>query len=711
MKSVFLLLLSANMFFGNAIVYAQEMRHADTATRAMDSLRLELNEVVKTPTRGLKKIIDIPSPAVRLNAENYRYDRKIGSDAILSAVPGLFVQSPYGDQDIRISGRGYGTMSNTGARGIIILLDDIPESDPDGQTRLDALDFNSIGRVEIAKGNESSLYANAPGGVANFISDLDFNRPSVVQFNQFGSFGLHQNGFKAALKSANCRLLTSYSYVNYDGYRQHNTGYRNILNMSFETTPTAHTRLSILCYFAGGATRLPGSLTKEEFSLDPWQADPLSVSLDEKRITAKGRVGVRYGATFGEKLNNGIEVTAYGIINFSEHAAIDYRIINRYGFGLIARYVNKSMLGSRHNEFSVGADLLTQPARTEFYRNIHGSKGGEIEQVVSENIGNMGCYITENLEIIREKIFVLLTGRYDHVAYNQTEETLPARTGKKLFNTFSPRLALDYKLTPAMVFYTSFGWSIDTPAPNELESSDLAYLFNQQLGPQVSRNFEIGIKGDLFRSNKNFLRRVVYEATFFNIRINNQILPYELSGNTYYGNGGKTGRLGVELGATLEIIGGFNFGLTYTWSRFRFLEYKAGVMEIDTTGSQVQSGHDFAGNTEPGVPKNNLYLSLAWSHAINKHANLFLKATYQGISGIWVDNANSDKTNGCNLLNGLIGIDLKFGKFNIMASGGVNNIFNESYVGFINANSAEKRFYEPGAPRNYYLSLNLGYSF
>jgi outer membrane receptor protein involved in Fe transport len=90
---------------------------------------------------------------------------------------------------------------------------------------------------------------------------------------------------------------------------------------------------------------------------------------------------------------------------------------------------------------------------------------------------------------------------------------------------------------------------------------------------------------------------------------------------------------------------------------------------------------------------------------------VFAKASYQGISGLWVDDANSDKTDAYNLLNGLVGLDLRFGKFNLMASGGVNNIFDVIYVGFINTNSVNQRFYEAGAPRDWFCSVNLGYTF
>jgi iron complex outermembrane receptor protein len=701
----------AMLISGSHSLFAQEKKHADTTIIPTDSLYRELDEVVITATRVSHRIIDIPYSVVRLNYVNYQYDRKIGSDDMLSSVPGLFLQSRYGDHDVRFSIRGFGSRSNSGVRGIRILLDDIPESEPDGQTRLEALDFNSIGKIEIVKGNASSLYTNAPGGVANFMNDLGFDRSSVVQFNQVGSFELYKNGFKAAVRTDKYRFLTTYSYVNYDGYRQHNNEYWQIVNMVLEAYPSAHTRLSILGYFVDGAIKLPGSLTKEEFEQDPWQADPRSVSRDEKRITTKGRIGIRYDATFGGNLNNEIEVTAYGTIKFFERTAKDYRIINRYGLGLSARYVNKSMIGSRHNEFSVGGDLFSQPARTEYYENINGAKGDQIQQLESENIVNKGCYISDNFEILKEKMFVLLTGRYDNIVYDQTEETLPSRTDMRPFNAFTPKLALNYKLTPLIALYTSFGWSFDAPAANEMGSPDPAYLFNQDLNPQESKNFELGIKGNMFRWDERFFKRFIFEATFFNIRIGNEIIPFEVLGDVFYRNAAKTNRLGVELGTQLEILEGLSLGVTYTWSDFNYLTYEAQTIEEDSSGNLVTSYQDFSGNIVPSVPANNLYLSLAWSHQLDKHLSVFAKASYQGISGLWVDDANSDKTKPYNLLNGLLGLDLKFGKFNLMASGGVNNIFNEVYVGFTNTNSANKRYYEAGAPRDYFGSLNLGYTF
>lgn len=698
------------LFSGMNGVTAQNRKKADSIT-AFDTIYRELDEVVITATRVSKRIIDIPYSVARLNYTSYKYDRLIGSNDMLSAIPGLFLQSRYGDHDVRFSIRGFGSRSNSGVRGIRILLDDIPESEPDGQTRLEALDFNSIGRIEVVKGNASSLYTNAPGGVVNFFNDIEFDGSSILQFNQFGSFGLHKNGFKAAVKTDKYRLLTTYSYVNYDGYRVHNNENWHILNMVLEANPSPHTSLKILGYFVDGLIKLPGSLTKAEFEADPYQADPKSISRDEKRITRKGRVGIRYNAVFGRNLNNEVEVTAYGTIKYFDRTAKDYRIISRYGFGLSAKYLNKATIGKRHNEFSVGADLYAQPARTEYYENINGAKGDQILQLVSENIVNKGLFFSENFEILPEKLFVLLTGRYDDVAYHQNEETLPLLSDDRSFAAFTPKLALDYRITPMISAYGSFGYSFDSPANNELDSPDPAYLYNRDLQPQESQNFEVGIKGNIYRWKQMFLPRFLFELTFFDIIVNNEIVPYEVLGNVFYRNAAKTNRLGFEAGVQLEIVPNLNLGITYTFSDFDYKDYIARTITIDTAGNYHEEDRDFSGNIVPSIPKSNLYLSLAYTQPIGKHVDIFGKVSYQGISGLYVDDANSDKTKGYNLLNGQLGLDLRFGKFNAMLSGGVNNIFDEIYVGFTNTNSANQRFYEAGAPRDWFCSLNLGYRF
>ncbi len=704
--------LSAALIFISSQNFAQEETKIDSTIPiiTLDTLQYDMDDVVVTGTRVNKKIIDIPYPVIRINNSLFQYDRRVGVSDVLQSIPGMFLQSRYGNHDVRIAIRGFGSRSNSGIRGVRILLDDIPESEPDGQTRIEAIDFNSIGRIEIVKGNSSSLYTNAPGGVVNFINDVDFPRSSVVQFNQFGSFDLRRNGFKTGIRTDNYGFLATYSYQNYKGFRIHNNEYWHIFNTVLEVHPGDNTSLKILGYFVDGLIKLPGSLTKEEFEEDPFQADQRQVDRDSKRLSTKGRLGVRFNTKFGSSLNNEIEITAFGTIKYFHRPSRTYKIISRNGLGLTTRYSNRTDIVGLQNEFLIGADVFLQPARIEFYDNINGQKGDQLLQLLNEGINNTGFYISDNFELLKDRMFVLLSGRYDYVAYDITEETLPSRTDERTFNAFTPKIALNYKLTPHIAVYTSYGLSFDSPAKNELDPFDPAYLYNKELQAQKSKNFELGIKGNIISYDAQYFRRILFEATVFNINIDNEIVPFEVLGDVFFRNAAETNRMGLELGSQLEVVEGLEFIFSYTYSNFSYNSYSAKTIDFDSTGF-VESEEDFSGNIVPSVPEHNVFVSFAYSYPFTISFNGFIKFSYVGISGLWVDDANSDKTDAYNLLNSVVGFDMKFGNFNLLVSGGVNNIFDLIYVGFTNTNSADKRFYEAGAPRNYFASLNLGYTF
>ncbi len=690
--------------------YAHRPLPADTTSGSAGRGRHSFTDTLKT-NKTIPAKRGVPGTVVSLSSAAARFGRNIGSDDPLLSVPGLFVPSLYGGYDVRISARGYGNGLEQGVNGLRVMVDGVPETGPGGQAQLEPLDFKAIGKIEVERGNSSSLYPSSPGGVVNYISDMAFKKSSVVQYNLFGSFGLYDNGIRAAIKTGNYRLLAIYSYQNYDGFRQHGNGYRHILNLVSETILPFHAKLSILGYFTKGADKLPGSLTKAEFNLDPLQADPVSRSGDEKETTTKGRLAVRYGSTFGSRLNNDFTITAFAFIRFSEQVAADYRIINRYGLGLDGRYVHRSLTWNHENIFTAGFDLFTQPARTEFYHNDHGEKVDLIQQVVSENQSVSGISLSDNFEIIRGKMFVVLSGRLNHTVYAEAQQTVPSLSGGKKITTISPKLALSYKITSAIKLYTSYGYSSDAPDYCLTESPNPGVIFNQDLKPRESRSFELGIRGNVPEKKRVFFKKIGFDAALFLNSINNEIVPYFVNGDMFFRNAARARLRGVELGTLVDIYRGLSLGMNYTRSDFRYTSNESTTTSRDSLGRQVTSTKDFSGNRLPGIPVNNFSVILSWTQPIGRHFDVLLRSTWQGISGLWADDGNTEKTNNRNLLNGVAGMDLKYGKFSLSASGGVNNIFNQVYTGFVCINAVDKRYYNAGAPRNFFVSLNLGFVF
>lgn len=675
-----------------------------------DTITYQMDEVVITGTRTFQKIIDIPYSVSFLSNVEYKFDKKTSINDVMKFVPGVFMQSRYGNHDVRISIRGFGSRSNSGIRGVRILLDGIPESEPDGQTRIEAIDFNSVGRIEIIKGNSSSLYTNAPGGVVNFINNVYSPQNYIVQYNELGSFGLRRNGFKMNLFSKNYKMIMAYTYHNYEGYREHSNDYWNILNTVFEIIPENNSRFELFGYFVNGMIKLPGSLTLNEFQTDPYQAAQDEKNYDYRRITKKGRIGLRFNRFFGKNNSNEIELISYGTIKYFERADKRYRIINRYGLGGTAKYVNRKLLFGNKNEFTFGLDLFYQSGPVEIYQNISGIKSDNLKGLRDKTISNSGLFIQDFYSLLPEKLFVLFSGRLDNVVFYSVDRLSESRNAKRIFSAFTPKVGLNYKLNPTIAIYGSAGYSFDVPADNELNnfptsSDNGAKLLNPDLQPQKSFNLEMGVKGHL-KIDSPILDDHNFDLTLFSSIIRDEIVPFEVFGSVYFRNAAKTWRRGIEFGSDSKIFDRFRLKSSYTLSYFRYLEYIALSIKPDLS----QSIEDYAGNFVPSVPRHNLNLAITYEKSLKSNLDIFSKISYQYVSGLYTDDKNSEQSNAYNLWNFMLGLDYRLGYINLMVSGGINNIFNKKYAAFININSTQGRFYELGEPRIYFLNLNLAYN-
>lgn len=141
---------------------------APPADSASDSAR-RIAPVTITATRQKGTLVSAPLAVTVIGKTELENRRDISIDEALRTVPGVFAQSRYGTSDVRLVIRGFGARgagerSNAGtSRGVRVLLDGIPETEPDGRTSFDLVDLAAARRVEIVRSNASALYGNAAG--------------------------------------------------------------------------------------------------------------------------------------------------------------------------------------------------------------------------------------------------------------------------------------------------------------------------------------------------------------------------------------------------------------------------------------------------------------------------------------------------------------------------------------------------------------------
>jgi iron complex outermembrane receptor protein len=677
-----------------------------------DTLEYGLEEVTIVGTRTKEKIIDIPYSVFSVEKKELMFGKKVSAKSVLADVPGLFLQSRYGTSDLRVSIRGFGNRSNTGIRGVRILQDGIPESEPDGESVLDAIDFTSLGGVEVVKGNLSSLYANAPGGVIDFKTDIYFPDEYVSSTNQLGQYGFRQNGFKLGLKNDENRFFLSYYYRNLNGYRNHSDEYQHLLNSVYEGYLGTRSSITVLGNYVNGFNRIPGSLTKEEYETDPFMASPIAEAFNFRRITRKGRLAVKYRTGFGAMDANELEITGYGGIKELEKVDNEfYTLSTRYSLGALIRYANRSVIAGRQNTFTAGMDYAYQSGPVNAFENIGGNRGLSVENEFDSNVSNIGFYFLDHYNILEQKLDLFFSSRYDlSVFSNDIFIPYGSVDSSRTFNAFTPKIGLNFKITPEIALYTSYGLSYDFPALTELENNPLSsnprYTLNPDIDPSKSDNFELGIKGNLFNSGSDFMKKVIFDITGFYYKITDEIVPFIINQKTYFRNAAKTNRKGVEIGIKTEPFEETEMVVNYTYTDFKYDEF---LTTNYTPSGQVQE--DYSGNYEPSVPKQIINFIFNYDFEITDDISGLLQWDCDYIAKLYVDDANSATAPDYFYGNIMLGAAYNTDLIGLVFYAGVNNIFDKRYVGFVNINDYYGRYYETGEPRTFYSGLNLNLKF
>jgi iron complex outermembrane receptor protein len=191
--------------------------------------------------------------------------------------------------------------------------------------------------------------------------------------------------------------------------------------------------------------------------------------------------------------------------------------------------------------------------------------------------------------------------------------------------------------------------------------------------------------------------RLIYDLALFHIDVQDEIVPFELegSGQSFYRNAGRSTHDGLEASLVLELVPGLTGSAAYTWSDFRFDEFRE------------PGGAIYDGNRIPGIPEHLLNIALDWTHASGFYAGWDL--LYAG--RFYADNANSVATGDYLVSNLRAGFRWERDRWSCEPFAGVNNLFDEDYMSNIRLNAAFGRYYEPAPGRNVYGGVRLSYGF
>ena len=228
----------------------------------------------------------IIDPTISLN------NRSIGAEDALNLAPGVFAQSRAGGADIRLTIRGFGARgagdrSNSGtSRGVKILIDGMPETEPDGRTAFDNININSFNKIEILRSNASALWGNASGGVVNFSTAPLFSSPYSEITAKSGEWGFASYMFRAGAPLGSGNIYSTANYSKFDGWRNHSSSEKSDVNLTLKSAIGTKGLLGVYAIGSHNRFDIPGPLTQAQYDSCPYQANAKYLS-QKKDATTK----------------------------------------------------------------------------------------------------------------------------------------------------------------------------------------------------------------------------------------------------------------------------------------------------------------------------------------------------------------------------------------------------------------------------------------
>ncbi|QHL89452.1 TonB-dependent receptor plug domain-containing protein [Nibribacter ruber] len=613
----------------------------------------------------------------------------------LNTLPGVRMEER-ATASYRLSIRGSSLRAPFGVRNVKVYLNEIPLVEANGTIPLNLLDAATIGNVEVIKGPAGSVYGAGTGGTV-LLETTRSSESSVMAGGLVGSYGLRRGFAGASVATEKSNLLLRYDRQALDGYREQSAMDRQTVLLSGQFYPTQKQTFSFHALYSDLYYELPGALTREQYEANPRQARQLNKDQNASINLDGLNLGLVHSYQFNDRWSN--STSLFGVFSFLNHPFTnDYERNTNQSFGGRTRTTYRTQLAQLPTRLVFGAEGQRSFVNSRHYQNVKGSAG--TLSFDDEVMATQG-FVFGQAELELPSQFILtLGGSLNTLHYDLTRVTtgttgLGSSNSRGFDPQFSPRVGLVKVFWPQFSAHASISAGFSPPTEAEVRPSDGS--FNTALQPEQGTNYELGVRGSLWKE------RLVYDIVGFRLDLKETILiqstPQDID---VFQNAGATRQQGLEvaLGYTLlqapqQPVSLLRVWTAYTYNHFRFRNYQP-------------NEDDFSGNTLTGTPAHVLTAGLDAESPLGVYLNLTTIYT----SDLPLNDANTVYADAYLVFGGKVGFRRTLGQtWHIDLYGGVENATDELYSLGNDLNGFGNRYFQAAPGRNFYSALQLRKSF
>lgn len=597
----------------------------------------------------------------------------------------------------RINIRGSSLRSPFGIRNVKVYWNDIPITDPGGNTYFNQFAYNNFSYIEIFKGPAGSMYGAGTGGLI-LLNNLDRWQPGASLEYVTGSYNLQNIFMSAGFGSNENKNQITYSHNQSDGFRTQTKMRRDNFSWQSQLKLSEKQQLSASVLFTDMYYQTPGALTLAEYNNNPKAARPAGggfpsavnakAAIFQKTLTAGFTNLYQFNTSFKNT------TTLYGAFAQIKNSAIrNYERRNEPGYGGRTVFSYNSKLGSGNEsnfQLVAGSEFQQGFFNTQVAKNRNGNP--DTLQTNDDIDYTTYSFFVQGDLMLQKGLFI-----NGGVSLNKTRVSFarlsayPVNRQKRTYkNEIAPRLSIKKIVTDDLSLKGTVSRGFSPPTVAELLPS--TGVISTDLEAEYGWNYEMTATYSLFK------KKLVLEATGFYFKLNNALVQRrDISGADFFVNAGNVTQKGLELTADLLLITRKDFidylriNAAYTYNHFRY-------------GSFIKGTDNFSGKTVPSVPANT-FSALA---DLQLNNGIYTNITWYSASSIFLNDANTATADAYQLLGCRVGWKKTLRKiYKLSFYAGTDNLLDETYSLGNDINAAANRFYNAAPGRNYYAGISF----
>ena len=653
------------------------------------SMSRKIDEVTISAFRTPYNLFNTPAPINLITPLQLEMGNSLTTVEALNQAPGLLMQTGTLNTN-RLTIRGIGSRTPYGTNKIKAYFGEIPLTSGDGETVLEDLENTAIKRVEIVKGPSSSLFGAGLAGVILF-----HPKTAAQNFAQnqttIGSFGTIKNILSAGVVSDKMDIFALGAILKSDGYRENNkTNRSNILiNSNYAFSP--NTNIQVLLKGTKMNANIPSSIDLTTFQQSPEKAASNWAAIKGYEDYTNGQFGV--SLNFSPDNMHKISAATFGSFRDADELRPFNRLQESSNYLGARAYGQKTIIGES-SKFILSTGL-------EFFRekyNWSTISNSANSDLLSDNMErrqyeNLFFQVESNFN---ERLFISagVNGNLTQFFYTDKYLENGDQSGNQYYKpTISPRLGANVVVSRNFSVFGNVSHGFSTPTFEEtlLPEGEI----NSEIKPETGWNAEIGIRSQLYG-------KVQFSASYYRIYIKNLLVARRTGEDAYVGvNAGKSLHPGFETEIKWNVTDIRNFPSlalsgNATIANYHFTEFT----DLDI---------DYSGNNLPGTSKTTFFALVNFNPTSNLNINLW----YRFAGKMAANDANSAYSDAYGITNIETRFSGKLNKFEFELKAGIQNIFDIHYASMLAVNapafgSGLPRYFYPGNPRNYFVSVLIG---